>query len=278
MKLNGPLSLGLVLLQWVMIAAAIYASVQFQNLFVYLLAVWFIGSRMVALAEVIGHEAVHNNLFERKSLNRNLEFLWFLPIFETYDGYQRDHNAHHAHLLKPEDPTHDDYKRWGLFEPRINYFWIWFVRPFFFFDTWHLIRTTAKGLWSDSEYRKRILAFWIPAATAIVVSGGAEYFLYYWLVPLLWVYPALIFWSEVGEHYNTTEGATRNTFGLLEWLLISPHNDRFHAVHHKFPRIPWFNLGRAHRALNAEQLGPVSQSNGFLDLYRQISGAKPGRV
>ncbi|MCR9142343.1 MAG: fatty acid desaturase [bacterium] len=277
MRFNGPLSFALVMLQWILIVATVAASVYLNNPFVYIVAVWFIGSRMVALAEVIGHEAVHNNLFQRKSLNRSLEFLWFLPIFETYDGYQRDHNAHHAHLLQENDPTYHDYKRWGMLEPEINYFWVWFVRPFFFFDTWHLIKTTCQGLVYDAAYRQRILAFWIPAATLIVVTGAGELFFWYWLLPFLWVYPALIFWSEVGEHYKTTEGRTRNTFGFLEWLLISPHNDRYHAVHHRFPRIPWFNLGRAHRALYGNQLGPASESSGFMDLYRQIrkAGVRP---
>lgn len=273
MQLNGPLSLALVLLQWVIIAGLIAVSVYFDHILVYLAATWLIGSRMVALAEVIGHEAVHNNLFQRKSMNRSLEFLWFLPIFETFDGYQDAHNKHHAHLLKEKDPTYHDYKRWGMLEPKINYFWVWFIRPFFFFDTWHLIQTTVVGLWSDSAYRLRILAFWIPAGAVVALTGTAELFFWYWIVPFLWVYPALIFWSEVGEHYKTTEGTTRNTFGMLEWLLISPHNDRYHAVHHRFPRIPWFNLGRAHRALYEGQLGAASESSGFLDLYRQIRKA-----
>lgn len=270
MQLNGPLSMGLIVLQWILIAGLIALSLTLDHLIVYLCVVWLIGSRMVALAEVIGHEAVHNNLFQRKSLNRVLDFLWFLPIFETYDEYQKAHQTHHAYLLQEVDPTYQDYKRWGMLDSKINYFWVWFARPFFFFDTWHQIQAIARNLWFNSAYRRRILAFWIPVGALIVITGNGELFFWYWVVPFLWAYPALIFWSEVGEHYKTTEGVTRNTFGFLEWLLISPHNDRYHAVHHRFPRIPWFNLGRAHRALYEEQLGARSQSNGFLDLYRQI--------
>jgi fatty acid desaturase len=275
MYLNGPLSMGLILLQWVAIAGLIGLSVWLAHPLVYVAVVWLIGSRMVALAEVIGHESVHNNLFARKALNRRLEFLWFLPIFETYDEYRDAHQKHHAHLLKEADPTYHDYKRWGMFESNINYFWVWFVRPFLFFDSWHLVQTIAHGLWTNLNYRRRILAFWIPAGIVIGLTGTAELLFWYWIVPLLWAYPALIFWSEVGEHYKTSNGATRNTFGLLEWLLISPHNDCYHAVHHRFPRIPWFNLGRAHKALFEPTA--ICESRGFLDLYRQIrAGEAPG--
>ena len=283
MTLNGPLSFGLIILQWILIAGLIAASLWLDHWLVYLVAVWGIGSRMVALAEVIGHESVHNNLFRKKRLNRDLEFLWFLPIFETYDSYREAHETHHRDLMQSNDPTYQDYVRWGLLKDDVNYFWAWFVRPFLFFDTPHMLRTIFHGLRTDAAYRQRLLGFWIPAATLIAVTGTGEYFFWYWVVPLLWAYPALIFWSEVGEHYRTPRGATRNTFGLLEWLLISPHNDRYHAVHHQFPRIPWFNLGRAHRALfrkneQGDRPYAISESRGFLDLYRQIQNREVAMV
>lgn len=271
MQLNGYRAGALIAGQWLFVAATIALSVMADHVLAYLAAVWLIGSRMVSLAEVIGHEAVHNNLFQRRELNRQLEIFWFLPIFESYDSYKADHDKHHAFLLTEKDPTYRDYERWGLHAEKPNFFWIWFVRPFFFFDTLYMLQVTLSGLWHDAGYRKRMLIFWVPAAAVIFATGTAELFFYYWMVPWLWAYPALIFWSEVGEHYKTPVGKTRNTFGFAEWLLISPHNDRFHAVHHRYPRIPWFNLEKSHAALTEEQLGPVSESRSFLGLYRQIA-------
>ncbi len=279
---NGFISISFILFDWALIVATVALShyiayIAHPLLFAvtYVAAVWFIGSRMVALAEVFGHDSVHYSLFARRSLNYKLDFLWFLPLFESWKSYRDDHAFHHSHLLTPKDPAYRDFERWGLLKPKMNYTWVWFIRPFLLFDTPYMLKTIALSLVKDYNYRNRILAFWLPTLALFWYLGALDLLALYWFVPLLWAYPALIFWSETGEHYRVPNDVTRNTFGLLEWLFVSPHNDRFHYIHHRYPNIPWFRLKRATEALLPES-APASRS--FIDLFHQVSNERDQRI
>ena len=268
---NGYYSALFIAWNWLLIALLIALCEYIQAWWLYIPSVWLIGSRMLALAEVFGHDSVHYNLFKRRSLNRSLDFLWFLPLFESWESYREEHGRHHSALLTPKDPAWQDYKRWGLWDKgssKKRLFWVWFVRPFLCFDSLYILKSILGGLWQDSLYRRKILVFWGLVVLGAALLNGFEILLLYWIVPLFWAYPALIFWSETGEHYGASGDTTRNTFGFLEWLLISPHNDRFHYVHHAYPGIPWYKMKKAYYLIFKDEKVPFSR--GFLDLYRQV--------
>ncbi len=271
MQKSSWISFLFIAFNWALIALSAALSVYSGNVLLYIACLWFIASRMVALAEVFGHDSVHYNLFRKRAWNRKLDFLWFLPVFESWENYRKEHQHHHGFLLRPQDPAWQDYQRWGLFQKKKNMFWIWFIRPFLFFDSWHMLKTIAVNIWKDALYRKKVLSFWLCLLLLFGGAGALELLFLYWIVPLFWAYPALIFWSETGEHFGIQGERTRNTFGFLEWLFISPHNDRFHYVHHKYPNIPWFRMKAAYHSLFVPEKVPASY--GFLDLYRQVRAA-----
>lgn len=276
---RGWLSLGLIALEWAVVVglAALGELIPRPwSIPAYGLIAFLIGGRMISLAEVIGHDSVHHNLFQNRGLHRRLDFLWFLPLFDTWDAYRENHERHHAYLLSPRDPAYQDYERWGLLRPNVNWFYVWFIRPFLFFDTVYMLRSIVAGLWTDAAYRRRILAFWVPVTAAFAWFGALDLLFWYWLLPLFWAYPAILFWSETGEHFRTPVGDSRNTFGLLEYCMISPHYDRYHAVHHRYPRIPWFRLKQATELLAGP--GDASKSTGFFDLYRQMRDESLPRI
>lgn len=265
---NGSLSMLFIILDWLAVFGLVYVSEIFWHPLLYLLVIWLIGGRMIALAEVFGHDSVHYSLFKRRSLNYNLQFLWFWPVFETWERYREEHFRHHSKLLTPEDPAYVDYERWGLFEKgKNNYYWVWFVRPFLLFDTPYIIKNTWQCMVTDKKFRYPLLGFWSVVLTICALTGSLKLLLLYWFVPMLWCYPALLFWSETGEHFRADGGEkTRSTYGFLECLFISPHNDRFHYVHHRFPQIPWFQLKKATKALVPDS----PRSDGFMDLFYQV--------
>lgn len=256
---------------WLVIVGLAVLCEWVDHIALYIPALWVIGGRMVALAEVMGHDSVHFNLFKQKPLNRWLDFLFFVPLFESWESYREEHDRHHKHLLEPPDPAYQDYERWGLLDKgKKNYFWIWFVRPILFFDTPYQIWSIARSLFTDGRYCLKQVIFWVPVVGLFVYIERMDLLWFYWFLPFLWVYPALIFWSEVGEHYKipADRSRTRNTFGILEYFFISPHDDRYHAVHHIWPRIPWFNMRAATRTLMAD--ANYGESHGFWDLYNQV--------
>ncbi len=264
---NGTLSLFFILLDWIAIFTLIFISEYFWHPLLYILVLWLIGGRMIALSDVFGHDSVHYNLFKKRSLNYQLQFMWFFPLFETWERYREEHFRHHSKLLTPEDPAYVDYKRWGLFNKNNNYYWVWFIRPFLLFDTPYFISYTIRCMIKDKKYRWQLLIYWALIFAACTLTGTLKLLLMYWFVPMLWCYPALLFWSETGEHFRADDGEkTRSTYGFLEWLFISPHDDRFHYVHHRFPQIPWFSLKKA-----TQELVPDSpRSDGFVNLFYQV--------
>lgn len=269
MRPQGALSLLYLALQYAIWAAAAALSFWLDHWLAYILACWIIGGRMVALAEVLGHDSVHYNLFRKREWNRWLEFLWFAPVFENWNSYREVHNNHHRGLLSPIDPAWQDYRRWGLHERSWNPVWVWFIRPWLFFDTLYLIQEVIRGLLQDSAYRWRTLGYWLIVGIVCWSMGALDLLVYYWIIPALWTYPALIFYGEVGEHFGVRRGQSRITLGLLEYLFISPHNDRYHAIHHQYPRIPCYRLRQAAALLGNPKDAEIS--NGFLDLYRKVS-------
>ncbi len=255
---------------WLLIIGVTCCSIVIGSWWFYILAVWFIGSRMIALAEVYGHDSIHYNLFAKRSWNQSLDFLWFIPLFENWKGYQTEHTQHHTRLLTPKDPAWQDYQRWGLLKTnnRVRMYWIWFVRPFLFFDTLYILKSIWQSLQEDKEYMRRIFFFWIPVVAIFAATGALHILALYWFVPFLWCYPAFLFWGETGEHFGVVGDKTRNSFGFLEWLAISPRNDRYHYIHHKYPKIPWWSLKEASKQILPLTTTPASR--GFIGLFREV--------
>lgn len=257
-------------LQYVVWFGAAAISVFADHWLVYVVSCWVIGGRMLALAEVFGHDSVHYNLFRKREWNRKLEFLWFGPVFENWQSYHAAHMEHHRALLTERDPAYQDFKRWGLLKAGWNPVWVWWIRPFLFFDTLHMLREIGRELIEDRSYRWRTLLFCGVLFGLFGALGRIDLLLLYWIVPLLWCYPALVFYGEVGEHFGVERGDSRNTFGWSEYLFISPHNDRYHALHHQIPAIPSVNLKQAAKRLD---LSRIETTSGFLDMYRRIARA-----
>lgn len=258
---------------WLVIAAAIWASESVGGPLAWLIAAFVIGGRMMALVEVLGHDAAHEMLFTPRQLNRRLDFLYFVPFGDTWEGYREHHLPHHARLMDERDPALQDFRRWGLYDPGRGFWWACVVRPFLALETLHDLASFARALRDDPTTRRKMLAFWIPAAAAITWFDGWWLFLVYWLVPLLWIKPGLEFWSEVSDHFAVEGAATRSSRGLVQRLFLNPHGDGWHGLHHRFPRIPCFALPRAHRDYAAVVPDPLPVRT-FAGTVREVWRAK----
>ncbi|HEY9700818.1 MAG TPA: fatty acid desaturase, partial [Allocoleopsis sp.] len=84
---------------WIFIFLIIALSMQVNNIFVYLAAVWLIGIFQYSIGDVLLHEAVHHNLFTDKSWHEKLEFIYAFPFLRTFSSYRQHHFAHHKYLL-----------------------------------------------------------------------------------------------------------------------------------------------------------------------------------
>ena len=255
---------------WLVIAGAISLSIYIEHWAVWVASVWVIGIMQFALAEAVLHEASHYNLFRSRHLHHRLQFLYAWPFMQTMNDYQAEHLAHHKYLMTERDQTSLDYKMYGLAKREPNLFFIWFIKPFTFYPTWHYLRHGNAAL--DRANWLPLGLFWIAVGGLFVALGQAQYFLLYWIVPLLWVYPILNYWSEIEEHYNTSDGSRSNLSRVINFLT---HNEGYHTVHHRYPTIPFYNLPKAHAAFVGDE---SDISRGFLDTYRQLQAKRPEHV
>lgn len=246
---------------WGAIGLTIAFSLWLDSWFFYPIAVWLIGSFQFALAEALLHEASHYNLFRQRSWNDRAEIFCGLPFFCTMEQMRREHMVHHTRLGQPEDHNQGDYQAMGLFRPRVNLFWIWFLRPVLGYAGFYYVRSLSLRPWQEG---RKLVAFWAVALAVFAAFGVLHLLLLYWLIPFGWACMSFLYWSEITDHYRTVTGI-RSNVGWLNNLLH--HNNGFHFTHHHYPTIPWYRLPQATRALTPGQ-GDIS--HGFFDTYRSL--------
>lgn len=79
------------------------------------------------------------------------------------------------------------------------------------------------------------------------------YYVLFWLLPLLYVFPYLMLLRELYQHANLGTGNLDNSRIIhadpfTRWALLGYGND-FHLIHHIYPNIPHYHLRAAHALL-----------------------------
>jgi fatty acid desaturase len=117
-----------------------------------------------------------------------------------------------------------------------------------------------------------LAAYWAIVAAAFWRAGWLGYFFTYWIVPLVWLYPVFFFWAEMSDHYAVRDDA-RNQRGLFYALFIKGH-EMYHAVHHRYPRVPFYRVRAANVFLRA--MGDdIEESHGLVDFLKILCRRAP---
>lgn len=267
---NDLLSLFWIVANYVLILGAAAACILLPDYFwwLYFPAIFLIATRQNALQDALGHDASHHNLFSRKAWNVAGEWLYFIPFFDTFQGYRQSHALHHKEVWGENDPARLAYERWGLLLPNINWFYAWFIKPFLLLDFFYFWRETFTSLREDPAYRWRILLFYVPLLGLSLVFGFWDWLILYWFAPMLWLKPAVEYWTEVIDHLNVQVGETRDSRGWFYSILLRSHNDGYHILHHHYPKIPWHRLKAAQKAFEKDR--DLEKTYGMLDTYRAL--------
>jgi len=260
---------------------AVWAALTWPSWWSYALAVLVIGTRQYALAEALTHEAAHGNLCASRRLNDALGRLTTWPFFYVLSGYRRYHLEHHrVPLDDPENNIYEQYADWGLPDPaarlsRARAVWLFVGRPLLGVMAVHHGRTLLSNVRWDRDLVETwcMLGAWALACAAAWKLGLLEAVLLLWVVPQLLVVGTLDFWSETADHYRVRGADTRSTLGPFLNRFVS-HNIGYHALHHRYPGIPWFNLPRAYAALRPQLREQAS--TGYLQALRQITETDSG--
>jgi fatty acid desaturase len=206
---------------------------------------------------IVMHEAIHGNLFRRRSLDRWAAFLAGLPGLVSGTAYRVSHLAHHRHNRSELDPDEFAHIFRGRRVQSVA-FWVWAVLGLPIFIVHVAVSAMKRGTRGDRravvfEYAI-ILAVHATIWFLLARSGRLEIILWAWALPLAstWVIVSLRGWSEhmlTRPEHPLTRTRTITSNRLMSFLML---NLNYHLDHHLFPGVPWYNLPKLHSLLEDE--------------------------
>jgi fatty acid desaturase len=254
-----------VLLLWAQIFAAWAAVAVWTEWWVVLLTIPVIGTRHYAM-HVIGHDGIHRRLFNDPRVNDLFnDALIFGPEGAVTHLNGQNHLLHHRYLSNEADPDRFKYtssNKTTRLELVAYLCGLTSLVPLWrnvFRRDWtgHTQKVSERRQSRGREgYTLRDLAIIGGSQAALIV--GLTLAIGWWAYPLLWLVPVYAF-TYCGdqtrfflEHaYPEPDEATEDrrlityTSNPVERMFFAPKNMNFHAVHHLWPSIPYYNLPRA---------------------------------
>lgn len=219
-------------------------------------AILIIGALQHALSIVL-HEAVHGLLSPNRKVNELVGNIIGHTIGFSL-AYRDIHLSHHAHLGEAPDPDLVNY------EP-------------FPSDTKLLIKKLATdflGIGAILQFIKKstptkkeggkndligIATTQVVIALIFFIFGHPFLYIFLWLLPLVTIAKGLAQTRNLAEHLirketTSTQNERTRTFlsNPLERFFIAPLNFNYHAEHHWYPMIPYYNLPRARTVLQQD--------------------------
>lgn len=247
-----------ILFSWSIIVLMVWSSLEIGNVFYYLLAVVVIGSRQHALLSLM-HDAVHGHLFTHRKTNDFASDLFCaMPHLFITKYYRHSHLTHHRELNSMQDPdwTRKDHELWKFPKSRLSYlkfiFWNGLLSTFrrvpAFIASTIVPKNHSRGFYlylcAMTVFYTALIAIFIPF----------RLFVFYWLVPAVFVLPLLGIVRSVAEHFGLSYldelNSARDVKGnYIERAFFGPVGICFHLTHHLFPEVPRYRLERIHNCL-----------------------------
>jgi fatty acid desaturase len=250
-----------VVLCWLSILGAWTAVALWPRGWVVAIAVVIVTTRYYALF-IIGHDGMHKRVLSRASANDLFcDLLVFGPILAIVRLNSFNHLAHHRFLASERDP---DRHKHACFDKS--------TRPEYlaFLTGLRGVLVNARHVFfpeSDpdtgrrSRYVGRDIA--IIGGWQVLLGGGLTAAIAWWAYPVLWAVPVyLTGLADVvrafAEHSHPEADRKADKHRLItyvshpvERLFLAPMKMNFHAAHHLWTSIPYYNLPAADREMRA---------------------------
>jgi fatty acid desaturase len=280
-QLNYSKSIGSLLFNWTLILLFILLCESYWSLPLYIFCVILISARMHAIG-TLAHEATHYMLVKNKKWNNKIaEWFITLPLFYSLNQYRKYHMAHHSHLNSEKDPdvqNHRTYKEFQFPLKGSYMFWIIFKDisgvNFFIYKS-KLIFSKKFWIKVRTSFDWIMLIYYILVFAVLIYFNLEFIFLMYWIIPFITWLQFIHRVRTIAEHNAISEMAvygTRTTLtSFFDKLLFGPNNTNYHAEHHLFPSVPFYNLPKLHKVLikNRHFKESVHFTKGYFNVIKE---------
>lgn len=274
---------------WGVIFAAVCVAELTGTLWATGIAILIVATRMNILGLLV-HEQAHFLGMRGRFADLAANMMAAYPLLLlSIEGYARVHLSHHRWYFTEKDP---DLKRksgpdWTFPMPGSR-----LVALFFADITGLSIIKLVRGKRLDSGVfpRPHPIPSWVHPCFVLTVFGVVTYFaawklfLIYWIVPLIFVFPAIVRLGAITEHVYVPGAGVAETSPLLiqkwyEKLLLPNLNFTMHLYHHWHPGVAWCHLPDVHRIYVRE--GKVNEAHifrGYLHYLRHLQTVRPRSI
>lgn len=254
------------MVSWAIILAAWYWVAQYPTPLAVLMAIPVIGTSYYALA-IVGHDGLHRRLTRSTKWND----LWcdiFLvgPVGAITRMNRTNHIFHHLHTCLAHDPDRHKYTHANKETT--------FGMALFLCGLANLLPTARNIFLSGKSAQRNSSVQATPTAGLgytprdVVILLGTQGLIFsvltfgvaWWAYPVLWLAPVYLFTycadlirvfcehSVLGpdEKADSTKRLITFKSNLVERAFFAPNNMNYHAAHHLWPSIPYYNLPKAH--------------------------------
>lgn len=270
-----------VVLNWVVVGAAMACVARWPNPLTVLAAIFVIGARQLGMA-ILMHDAAHRVLMTDRRVNDWVgNWLCAYPVWSNVEGYRTYHLKHHAKLGSIEDPDLALVAPFPVSRASL-------LRKFGRDLSGRTGVKFAQASWrrtfhaEDEAGRRAFRGLWVSNAVLlgllVLLGHPALYLLWVtaWLTTNTWVTRI----RSIAEHALTSDAEdpfnNTRTVAARWWerLLISPNRVNFHLEHHLLMTAPHYRLPTLHALLRERGLldGACVETSYFDVLRRASSG------
>jgi fatty acid desaturase len=202
------------------------------------------------------HEVVHSSVFEtrRPGANRVLGLLYAITSGISASQFTRWHLDHHDNLGSYED---DPKRHWLSPKRNARWFKLLYCTPWLMPLYFKAAASEAKCYPDDLRRtirRERLATMVIQLSVMAALGwfGGLGPMLRIQIVPYFVVFPVAFTLNRLGQHYNIDPTHPLKWSTVMKpsrlWDFLFLYSN-YHAEHHYFPSVPFYNLRRLHMRL-----------------------------
>jgi fatty acid desaturase len=240
---------------------------------IYAVTIFVIGFWSQTRLATLVHESSHYLLFKNRLLNDVAANLFVVfPFYGKVGNYRIGHWGHHRNVNDHElDPDLLRLKKHHSREfplTKWRFFWEYVLLQFSPHKAFSYLKGRAEyvafmkeedNIKDQSPLSPRALmalrlGYYVVMIGTMATMGWWPYYLLYWVLPLVTVYPASLFLREIAHHGNFPDNGDFTNSRVYEglWLereIFFPFGEWNHVLHHMFPTIPWHKMRQAHNLM-----------------------------